>query len=111
MVTSYPTVPQSNGIDAAPPQQTGGPVPYKLNQPGAVSHGTSSAMQPHDFRKQQPVPPGGHDAPPIDSQPPTAIQHAPVGGPQPGPSGGMPPGREPIRPPDGGTPPIDPIGF
>lgn len=110
-VTSYPTVPKSNGIDAAPAQQSGGPIPYKPTQPGPVSHGTSGPMQPNDFRTQQPVAPVNHDAPPVDTQPPTTIQHVPVGGPPSGPPGGMPPGGEPIRPPGGGTPPIDPIGF
>ncbi len=111
-VTSYPTVPQSNGTDAAPPQQTGGPVPYKSDQPGPVSRGTSGAVQPHDFRQNQPVPPVGHDTPPVDTQPPTTIQHVPVSPPPtPGPPGGFPPVSEPVRPPGGGTPPIDPIGF
>ncbi|MFI9388565.1 WXG100 family type VII secretion target [Kutzneria sp. NPDC052558] len=110
-MSAYPAVPQSNGIDAAPPQQPGGPVPYKVEQPGPVGRGSSNPLQPQDFRGQQPIPPLGHDAPPVDTLPPTTIQHVPVGGPPtPGPPGGFLPVTDPVRPPVG-TPPINPIGF
>ena len=107
-VASYPTVPQSNSIDAAPQQQPGGPVSYKSEQPGPVG----GTPQPNEHRIQQPVTPASHDTPPADTPPPTTIQHVPVGGPTPpGPPGGTSPIGDPVRPPGGGTPPIDPIGF
>jgi uncharacterized protein YukE len=110
-MSAYPAVPQSNGIDAAPQQQPGGPVPYKAEQQGPAGRGTGNPVQQQDFRGQQPVPPVNHDAPPVDTSPPTTIQHVPVGGPPtPGPPGGFPPVADPVRPP-GGTPPINPIGF
>lgn len=82
------------------------------DQPRPVSHGPGGAVQPHDFRQNQPAPPVGHDTPPIETQPPTTIQHVPVSPPPtPGPPGSFPPVSEPVRPPGGRTQPIDPIGL
>jgi hypothetical protein len=107
-VASYPTVPQSNGIDAAPQQQSGGPLSYKSEQPDPVG----GTPQPNEQRIQQPVAPVGHDTPPTETSSPTTIQHVPVSGPpSPGPPGGISPIGDPVRPPGGGTPPINPIGF
>lgn len=113
-VQQYSVVPQSNGVDAAPPQQTGDPVPYKGGdgyQPGP----NSGPYSPHVVTPPGSSGPPGGQQPPVGGPPggrPTEIQHVTVGGP---PTGG-PPGRLPVSgPPTGqppiGAPPIEPIGF
>jgi PPE family len=118
-VSSYPVVPQSNGIDAAPPQQTGGPVPYNPGDPG---HTGTGGMQyaPHSTPTPGPVNrtpmEAPHNQPPeyrypvADPPPSTDLQHDPVrlpiGSP---PIGGPPWGQPPISPPGGG-PVLGPIG-
>ena len=113
-VPQYSVVPQSNGVDAAPQQQPGGPVPYKGSdsyQPGPNSGPYSPhVVTPPGSSVQPPAGPPGGQQPPGGG--PTEIQHYPVGGP---PTGG-PPGRLPISgPPTGqppvGAPPLEPIGF
>jgi PPE family len=118
-VPQYSVVPQSNGVDAAPQQQPGGPVPYKGSdsyQPGPNSgpYSTHIGTLPGSSYRSPSGPPGGQQ-PPVGAPPgggPTEIQHYPVGGPPVGgPPGGLPIEGPPTGQPPVGSPPLEPLPF
>ncbi|GAA0621802.1 hypothetical protein GCM10010174_45770 [Kutzneria viridogrisea] len=99
-VASYPMVPQSNGIDAIPPQQPGGPLPYNPGDPGPLGPG-GGPRTPRSTDQRGPA-----NRPPAQLPPDeTKLQDYPT--PTPGPV--RPPSwdRFPIQPP---PPPISTPG-